>query len=119
MTKIFDKPSNPMEQEIADYIKPLLTPEVEEKIKKDKLTLKGCLEHCHKKGKKFEVKSGNTGFAMVTPEQHFKWVREYFGITDEAAATAPIHIHKPDDAAQQRTVAKGALDIDIDSLFDF
>lgn len=112
MTKIFDNPANPMEQEIADYIKPLLTPEVEAKIEKGKLTLKGCLEFCHKQGKKFEVKSGNTGFAMVTPEQHFQWVREYFSITDEVPEPAPIHIHKPE-------AAKGALDLDLDSLFDF
>ena len=117
MTKIFNNPANPMEQEIADYIKPLLTPEVEEKIKKDKLTLKGCLEYCHKKGKKFEVKSGNTGFAMVTPEQHWKWEREYFCIKDEATAPAPIHIHKPEAAAHQ--AAKGALNLDLDKLFDF
>ena len=108
MTKIFDKPSNPMEQEIADHIKPLLTPEVEAKIEKDKLTLKGCLAYCHKQGKKFEVKSGNTGFAMVTPEQHWQWVRDYFGITEEAPA---IHMYKPE-------AAKGALNLDLDSLFD-
>lgn len=109
MTKIFDNPANPMEQEIADYIKPLLTPEVEAKIEKDKLTLKGCLEYCHKQGKKFEVRNGSIGFARIEPEQHWKWVREYFGIAEEAP---PIHMYKPE-------AAKGALDIDLNSLLDF
>ena len=87
------------------------------KIKKDKFTLKGCVEYCFNKGKKFEVKNGNKGIARIEDEQHFKWVREYFGIKDEATAPAPIHIHKPEAVAHQ--AAKGALNLDLDKLFDF
>ena len=112
MTKIFDNPANPMEQEIANHIKPLLTLEVEAKIEKDKLTLKGCVKYCYDKGKKFIIKSGKDGIAHIDDEQHWKWVREYFGITDEAAAPPPIHMYKPE-------AAKGALDLDLESLFDF
>ena len=51
MTTIFDNPANDMEKDIAEHIKPLVTAEVEEKIKKDKLTLKGCCKFCMDNGK--------------------------------------------------------------------
>lgn len=112
-TKIFDNPANNMEKEIAEYIKPLLTAEVEEKINKDKLTLKGCVDSCLQKGKKYEVKSGNKGIAHVPDDQHWKWVREYFGIKGNVASpAAPL----PAPAAQEKP--NGLLDLDLDSLFD-
>ena len=111
MTKIFNNPANEMEKEIAEYIKPLLTPEVEEKIEKDKLTLDGCLKSCYDKGKKYEVKTKGGGIARISEEQHFKWVREYFGIS--GAAPVPCQEAKPAEAAKN-----GALNIDLDSLFD-
>lgn len=109
MATIFDKPANDMEKEIAEYIKPLVTAEVEDKIKEDKLTLKGCMEHCKSKGKKFAV----NGVARVSDEQHWKWVREYFGIKGKAdlpssSVSAPVE-DKPKAAA---------LNLDFDSLFD-
>ncbi len=109
MTKIFDNPANEMEREIAEHIKPLLTPEVEEKIEKDKLTLDGCLKSCYDKGKKYQVKTTGGGIARISEEQHFKWVREYFGIK----GTVPCQGTKPAEAAKN-----GALNIDLDSLFD-
>lgn len=108
MATIFDNPANDMEKDIAEHIKPLVTAEVEEKIKKDKLTLKGCCKFCMDKGK-----SRNCGgIAHIPDELHWKWVHEYFGIKGKAdiptAATAPITETKP----------KAALDVDFDSLFD-
>ncbi len=108
MATIFDNPANDMEKDIAEHIKPLVTAEVEEKIKKDKLTLKGCCKFCMDKGK-----SRNCGgIAHIPDELHWKWVREYFGIQGKAdistAANASITETKP----------KPALDVDFDSLFD-
>lgn len=111
MATIFDKPANDMEREIANHILPLLTPEVEEKIKKDKLTLQGCLDHCYSKGKKFEVKTGNKGIARISEEQHFKWVREYFGIKGDAALPSSA------DPVEDKSKSV-ALDLDFDSLFE-
>ena len=108
MTTIFDNPANDMERDIAEHIKPLVTAEVEEKIKKDKLTLKGCCKFCMDKGKK----RSSGGIACIPDELHWKWVREYFGIKGKtdipAAANAPIAETKP----------KAALDVDFDSLFN-
>lgn len=113
MATIFDTPANDMEKEIAEHIKPLVTAEVEEKIKKEKLTLKGCWEFCKNKGKKFAV----NGIARVSDEQHWKWVREYFGIkgkvTSPQADTSNTVIAAP---AEEKP--KAALDVDFDSLFD-
>lgn len=117
MATIFDNPANDMEKDIAEHIKPLVTAEVEEKIKKDKLTLKGCLDFCLKKGKKFEVKNGNAGIARITEEQHFKWVREYFGIK-ENVIVKKADISNPVSAAPAAEKSKAALDVDFDSLFD-
>ena len=108
MTTIFDNPANVMEKDIAEHIKPLVTAEVEEKIKKDKLTLKGCCKFCMDKGK-----SRNCGgIAPIPDELHWKWVREYFGIKGKVdiptAANAPI----------TDSQHKAALDVDFDSLFD-
>ena len=111
MTKIFDNPANEMEREIAEYIKPLLTPEVEKKIEKDKLTLGGCLKSCYDKGKKYQVKTKGGGIARISEEQHFKWVREYFGI--KGTVPVPSQEEKPTEAAKS-----GTLNIDLDSLFD-
>ncbi len=113
MATIFDNPANDMEKEIAEHIKPLLTPEVEEKIKNDKLTLRGCLDHCYAKGKKFEVKTGNRGIARISEEQHFKWVSEYFGIKGKADLPSPS---VPDPVMDKPKTA--ALNLDFDSLFD-
>lgn len=117
MATIFDNPANDMEKDIAKHIKPLVTAEVEEKIKKDKLTLKGCLDFCLKKGKKFEIKNGNAGIACITEEQHLKWAQDYFGIKGNV-------IVKKSDIPNSASVApavenpKTALDVDFDSLFD-
>lgn len=108
MATIFDKPANDMEKEIAEHIKPLVTTEVEEKIKKDKLTLKGCMEHCKSKGKKLAV----NGVARISDEQHWKWVREYFGIKGKA------DLPSPSVSAPAEEKPKAALDVDFDSLFD-
>lgn len=98
-TTIFDNPKNEIEREIADYIKPLVTPEIEEKIEKEKLTLAGCWDYCHKKGAKYKV--GNC--ARISEEQHFAWVRGYFGA--KATKSAPSASGK-------------ALSIDLDDLLE-
>ncbi len=111
--KQLGKPKNGMETEILEYISPLINEEQSEKIISGKLTLSGCLEHCFKSGKKFEVKSGKGGVAAVTPEQHFGWVRQYFSIKDKPDTDKVIHFSaaKPDPSPQN------GLNIDFDSLF--
>lgn len=116
MSNIFDKPANDMEREIAEHIRPLVTAEVEEKIKKDKLTLKGCLDYCFDKGKKFVVKNGKTGVACVTNEQHWKWVQNYFGIKGKVTVEK-TDVSAPVSAAPAVEKPKAALNVDFDSLF--
>ena len=77
---VLGKPKNDLEEEIAEHIYTKLDAALEERIKSDKLTLTGCFESCMNKGHKFEVKSGKSGIARVTPEQHWKWVCDYFKI---------------------------------------
>lgn len=84
---------NPMEEEIAEVLLPLLTPEDEQRIKTNKLTLSGCVDKCMQNGRKYEVKSGNKGIARITEEQHWKWVYSYYGIKAKAPTesnTAPV-----------------------------
>lgn len=109
MATIFDNPANDMEKDIAEHIKPLVTAEVEEKIKKDKLTLKGCCKFCMDKGKK----RSSGGIACIPDALHWKWVREYFGIkgnVDIPFSSVTTHLTE--------TKPKAALDVDFDSLFD-
>lgn len=103
--KIFEGPANDMEREVWEYLLPRMTAELADRIADKKLTLKGCIDSCFSKGKKFEIRSGNHGFAPITAEQHWKWVREYFGVKDEPSRQAP-----------QITVSRTS---DFDSLFDF
>lgn len=94
------EPKNPLEQDTLDYIRPFISEMIAEDIVGKGLTLSKCIEHCYKQGKKFEVRSGSGWIARVTEEQHFGWVREYFGIT----------------ATDEKKSAK--LDLDLESLFD-
>ena len=87
---VLGAPKNTLEEEIAERIYPLLTESDIERIKKDKLTLRGCLDKCMEKGHKFEVKSGKGGIARISPEQHWKWVSEYFGINVTPEPSAPM-----------------------------
>ena len=103
---------NPMEKDIASYIKPRITEESARNIKNKNLTLEGCWDFCMEKGKKYEVKSGNKGVAIVSDEQHHKWVCEYFGIVfpkDGGAAPVPT----PPQEAEN----KPSLNLDFDELF--
>ena len=106
-------PKNELEKDTLKYIEPLITEMIGEDIIGKKLTLKGCLESCFKKGKKFEVRDGSHGVAMITPEQHFAWVREYFGIGEAPDPTAPAPTPAPAPAPKD-----GAVNLDFDSLFD-
>lgn len=99
------KAENNMEKEMLEYIESLADEAVCEKIIQKKLTLKGCWEYCHKSGKKYAV--GNC--AAITPEQHFKWVREYFGIKSKVKTDKVIQLSTPK--------AKG-ISLNLDSLFD-
>lgn len=113
MEKLIGKANNPMEKEIADFLKVAITPEIEKNITDKKLTLKGCLEFCFAKGKKYEVKTGKTGFAPITQEQHFKWVAEYFGIKD---STPPVPSAAPAmDEPEEKS--SDAVVLDFDDLF--
>lgn len=85
LEKIIGKPKDDMEKEIAEYITPLFTEDTAKNAADKKRTLSGCCEYCFKKGHKFEVKHGNTGVARVSEEQHWAWVREYFGLASEPA----------------------------------
>lgn len=86
--KQLGKADTPLEKEMLEYIEPLADTTVCEKIIKNKLTLKGCWEYCHKSGKKFAV--GNC--AAIPPEQHFEWVRKYFGISEAPQSDKVIHL---------------------------
>lgn len=99
--KQLGEPQNELEEETLAYIESLITEMIGEDILGKHLDLASCLEFCFEKGKKFEVKSGNSGCAKISEEQHFAWVREYFGIeeTKKKSETA-------------------SLDIDFDNLFD-
>lgn len=103
------KAENDMEKDTLEYITNIADAAACEKILKDKLTIKGCIEFCFKKGHKFETKSGKTGFAKISPEQHFQWVREYFGIKNYA---------KSDKVIQFPTPKTKGISLDLDSLFD-
>lgn len=88
--KMLGKPGDAMEQEIMDYISAQSDEELENRIIEKKLTVKACVDFCFNKGKSFEVKRGKEGIAKVSEEQHWKWVREYFGISkDNALAGVP------------------------------
>lgn len=113
MEKLIGKANNPMEKEISEFLKSMITPEIEKNITDKKLTLKGCLEHCFKKGKAFEVKIGNRGYAPITQEQHFKWVAEYFGIKNGAPAAptaTPVNVEHEEKTSD-------AVVLDFDDLF--
>lgn len=112
--KQLGEPKNDLEKDTLAYIEPLVSEMIGEDIIGKGLTLKGCLEFCFKKGKKFEVRSGSSGCARITEEQHFAWVREYFGI--EGAATTALQAN-PQSAGTGKA-GKPALDLDLDSLFD-
>ncbi len=111
--KLLGKPANPMEQGILEYITPMIFTQQENVIEYKKLTLKGCVEFCMKKGKKYEIKSGSYGFAPIPPEQHFGWVREYFGINNEPKSDKVIQFSPKPEAARSPSFG---LDIDFDSL---
>lgn len=106
--KQLGEPKNDLERDTLNYIEPLITEMIGEDILGKGLTLKGCLESCFKKGKKFEIKSGSSGCARVPDEQHLAWVREYFGI--EGAAEQIKKAEEPKKPAK--------LELDLDDLFD-
>lgn len=108
--KKLGEPKNDLERDTLNYIEPLITEMIGEDIIGKGLTLKGCLESCFKKGKKFEVKEGSHGVARISEEQHFKWVREYFGIEGILASDKCIAIAEPKKPA--------GLSLDFDSLLD-
>ncbi len=66
--KQLGEPKNDLERDTLNYIEPLITEMIGEDIIGKGLTLKGCLEYCFKKGKKFEVRNGSSGCARITDE---------------------------------------------------
>lgn len=108
-------PKNDLERDILNYIDPLITEMIGEDILGKGLTLSGCLKHCFEKGKQFEVRSGNSGCARITEEQHFAWVREYFGI--EGTVEKIEKTDKPPEiSGSQKKSAR--LELDLDDLLD-
>ena len=67
---ILGKATNPMEEEIAETILPLLTVENEDRIAEKKLTLSGCMQKCMENGHKYEVKTGRQGIARISLLRH-------------------------------------------------
>lgn len=64
---------------IEEYLTSICTTDaVAEKILDKKKTLKGCLGHMRGIAQKKAVH----GFACIPPEEGFKIIREYYGITD-------------------------------------
>ena len=102
--KQLGKPKNDQEKDTLNYIEPLVTDMIGEDIIGKGLTLSGCMKYCFKNGRKFEIRNGNNGCAMVPDEQHLVWVREYFGIE---GATEP---------AEKKS--SNTLDIDFGDAFD-
>ena len=108
--KMLGKPGDAMEQEIMDYISAQSDEELEKRIIEKKLTVKACVDFCFKKGKSFEVKRGKEGIAKVSEEQHWKWVREYFGITEDikpAGKPLPVSV-----TPHKTSGAKSVIDFD-------
>ena len=97
--KQLGEPKNDLERDTLNYIEPLITEMISEDI-----------ESCFKKGKKFEVKAGSHGVARISEDQHFKWVREYFGIEEAPSSDKCIAIAEPKKPA--------GLALDFDSLLD-
>ena len=99
---ILGKATNPMEEEIAETILPLLTVENEDRIAEKKLTLSGCMQKCMENGHKYEVKTGRQGIARISEEQHWKWVFAYYGIKGQKPTATektpePVHVPEPAD----------------------
>ncbi len=103
--------NNVLEEEIAERIAPLLTESDIERISEKKLTLNGCMEYCMKNGHKYEVRKDKNGVAMISPEQHWKWVSEYFGVD---IRLVPESINLPEEQAEQESV-----DDTLSALLDF
>ncbi|MCM1275497.1 MAG: hypothetical protein NC299_09035 [Lachnospiraceae bacterium] len=112
--KQLGEPKNDLERDTLAYIEPLVSEMIGEDIIGKGLTLKKCLEHCFEQGKEFEVRSGNRGVAKISEEQHFAWVREYFGIEGAATVSSETDVQKP----TPEKPGKSALALDLDDLFD-
>ena len=60
--------------------------EIANKLLAERKTLKNCLAHCKKKAQP-QAKNGG---AMVTDEEVYEWVDEYYGITGIEAESAEV-----------------------------
>lgn len=107
--KQLGEPKNIHETVALQHIEPLITEMIGEDIIGKGLTLSKCIEYCFKKGKEFEVKDGNKGMAHVPDEQHFAWVREYFGIEGAPKSSNP-------EPAEKKP--SNLLDMDFGDMFD-
>lgn len=110
------EPGNDLEKDTLKYVKPFISEMIAQDIVGKGLTLKDCIKHCFDKGKKFEVKTGNGGVAKITEEQHFTWVREYFGI--EGAAVSANEPPKTVPYIDSKSMNVPKVEFDLDSLFD-
>ena len=110
------EPANEMEADTLEFVLGAMDQLLEQRILDKKLSLSKCIDYCMNKGHSIEIKCGKTGFAPVTPDQHFAWVREYFGISGTpysgkvirfAPASAP-------DSADRQTIGLSSLLDDLD-----
>lgn len=114
--KQLGKPSNPMETEVLDFLISCADEEISDNIIRKKLTLKKCIDSCFDKGHKFEIKNGNRGYAPITPEQHWKWVREYFGIKTDKSDKVMQFVPATESPVPESPSVSGA--VDFGGLFD-
>lgn len=98
--KILGEPKTAFEKRTLAYIEPIITTMNEEDIEGKKLTLAGCWEFCHDKGRELAVDN----CADISEEQERAWVREYFGIEGT-----------PEPAEKK---SSNLLDMDFGDMFD-
>lgn len=113
--KIFSNPKNPVEKDIAAFIRPLITEETAATIVEKKLTLAGCFKFTHDKAK--SLKQGNV--ACPSYNQVMGWSCEYFGIKGATIPDYPTGAPAlSSEQAAEEPKPKPALSLDFEDLFD-
>jgi len=115
--KLFEKPANQVEKDIAAFLKPIMTAEQIDKAVEDKKTLSDCFKFTHNKAKP----SSKEGVATPSYKQVMTWALEYFGI-DKAGIKipdAPGGTASTIETPPEVPAAKAAtVNLDFDSLFN-
>jgi|GEM_PF-4482270 len=112
--KLFEKPANQVEKDIAAFLKPIMTDEQIDKAVKDKKTLSDCFKFTHNKAKP----SSKEGVTTPSYKQVMTWALEYFGI-DKAGIKIPDAPGIDNRNAPEAPAAKAiTVNLDFDALFD-